>query len=73
MDDFDVITILPHSMTLNASNQAQPCDLCAFGLPQRGITRVNKLAEGNMDFRHLAKLVSAFRSAHNSMNVIASF
>jgi hypothetical protein len=65
--------ILPAFIPPHSSNQVQPCDLCVFGLTKRLMTRFNKFDEGNVQSIHIAKLVSAFHSACNPVNVIASF
>jgi hypothetical protein len=57
----------------HASNQIQPCDLCVFGLTKRLIRRLNTTGDGNIQSVHIAKLVAAYHSACNPVNVIASF
>jgi hypothetical protein len=60
--------IPPHS-----SNQVQPLDLCVFGVTKRLMTRLNRMDEANVQSVHVARLFSAFHSACDPVNVIASF
>jgi hypothetical protein len=65
--------IVHHFVPPHASNQVQPCDLCVFGITKRLITKLNRAPDGNIQSLQIAKLVSAFHSACNPLNVIASF
>jgi hypothetical protein len=66
--EHNIVPFPPHS-----SNQVQPLDLCVFGLTKRLMMRLNKMEEANVQSLHFAKLISAFHSACNPINVIASF
>jgi hypothetical protein len=44
-----------------------------FGLTKRLITRLNATGDTNVQSLHIAKLVSAYHSASNPLNVVASF
>jgi hypothetical protein len=54
------------------SNQGQPCDVGLFGLTKQLITRLNKPEDENIQSLHITKLVSAYYSACNDVNVITS-
>jgi hypothetical protein len=59
------IPILPHS-----SHQVQLLDLTIFSVIKRLIARLNKMEQGNVRSFYIAKIVSAFHSAVNPINVI---
>jgi hypothetical protein len=65
--------IVPVFIPSHSSNQIQPCDLCVFGVTKRLIVHLTKLDEMNVQSIHIAKLLSAFHSACNPVNVVASF
>jgi hypothetical protein len=65
--------IVPFPIPPHSSNQVQPLDLCVYGITKRLMTRLNELGEGNVQSLHIVRLVSAFHSADDPMNAIASF
>jgi hypothetical protein len=65
--------IIPFPIPPHSSKQVQPLDLCVFGVTKRLMTRLNRMDEANVQSVHMARLFSAFHSACNPVNVIASF
>jgi hypothetical protein len=73
LDLFMEKNIVPLSTPPHSSHQFQPCDLCVFGVTKPLIVRLNKLDEMNVKSIHIAKLLSAFHSACNPVNVMHRF
>jgi hypothetical protein len=66
-------SVVPFPIPLHSFNQVQPLDLSVFGVTKRLMTRLNRMDEANVQPVQIAQLFTAFHSACNPVDVIASF